>query len=505
MGKFNETTKTAKRVDSVNAAGGVAYTRDSFEMEVASVVLSSMINGNSYYETEKDRLARIEDMIKSNPTKAEFLAKAMVYTRNEGNLRSVSHYMGTLLTEGAKGTNFLRPALVKSMVRPDDATEMVALWNSRNPNKMVPNSLRRAIKDRLENKWDAYQLKKYYGTGAVKVSNLVNLTHPKPRDEAQEVTFRQALEGTLPNIATAQTVNAGSTGTERAQNYANMLAERKLGYMAALKNIKNILEAGATDETVQALCALLENENAVLKSRVLPFRFTQAYGIVDNLSMDRIKAKRILKAIEQGFIYSAKNISIVGEDESVAILLDESGSMGGYYGAVDMTETYPFMIGKTLMASMLTGLDKDRALGYLWADHAREVSIDGGPMEFIKRTKTQGGGTNLGQAMNMLIKSKTKVDVLVVFTDMQQNAIGGSYWNSASQDSFPEQIKKYRGINPNVKVVFWNLEGYGGGTPMKLDHNILEVSGYSDRMLEVIPKMLKDKSALVKDIEAVVL
>ena len=497
MGKFNTTQRgITSTPDTTNMDGFASFSRNDFKQEVASVILNSMLNGNSFYETEAERLQKIEAMV-TKPGNDEFLAKAMVYTRNEGNLRSVSHFLGTLLSENVKGQSFMKNALYKTMVRPDDATEMVALWNQRHPGKMVPNSLRKAVKMALENKWGAYQLKKYYGNGSVKVSNLVNLAHPSPKDEDQRVTFKQALEGTLPKIQTAQTINAGATGEMRAEAYGTMLKERKLGYMAALKNIKNILESGASDDTIDALVSLLENETAVLKSRLLPFRFTQAYTVVDEMNIDKIKAKRILKAIERGFIYSAKNIPIVDEGESIALLLDESGSMGSW-GGEGIDATSPFNIGKTLMASMLLGLDEERTLGYLWADNAREISVDGSPMDFIKRNQTKGGGTNLGQVMKILSDTKTKVDKLVIFTDMQQNSIG--LWGG---ETFAESLKKYRKINPDVKVLFWNLQGYGGGTPMKLDDNVLEVAGFSDNMLQVIPKMWKDQKALVREIESI--
>lgn len=495
MGKFNKTkTPMNTLADSVNMAGGKAYSRD-FEMEVATVVLNSMINGDSYYESEKARLARIEAMIVGNPEKAEFLAKAMVYTRNTGNLRSVAHYMGALLTENVKGVPFMKAALAKTMVRPDDATEMVALWNDRNSGKMVPNALRKAIKVSLENRWDAYQLRKYFGNGSVKVSNLINIAHPKPSNDEKRDMFKQALEGRLPAIMTAQTVNAGTKGESRADAYDTMLREGKLGYMAALKNIRNILEAGATDETVNLLCNLLVNKRAVAKSRVLPFRFVQAYLTVDDMSMDRLRAKRVLAAIDKGFELSAKNVPIVSEGESVAILLDESGSMGSK-GSAGNGMSY-FGLGKTLMASMLTGLDKGSTLGYLWADTAREVSIDGSPMEFWKRTHTQGYGTDVYAAIQHLVKTKTKVDKLVIITDMQMYSVRG-YGRE-----FKDMVKEYRKINPKVKVLFWNVAGYRGGTPMKLDHDILEVAGFSDKMLEVIAKMWVDKDALIKEIEAV--
>lgn len=495
MAKFNtNTSKVNSTPDTVNVECFEAFSKD-FQREVASLVLNSMVNGDSFYETESERLNRIEKFVTENPEEAEFLGKAMVYARTEGNLRSVTHYLGGMLVENVKGQPFMKNALNKSMIRPDDALEMVALWNSRNK-KSIPNALRKAIKVSLENKWDAYQLKKYFGNGNVKVSNLINICHPTPKNKEQEVMFKQALEGKLPAIQTAQTVNAGSTGEDRAQNYASMLKERKLGYMALLKNLKNMLEAGVDDETVDNIVSLLTNKNAVLKSRVLPFRFVQAYNMIDAMEIDKFKAKKILDAIEKGFILSAGNIGIASDDEKVAILLDESGSMGGWCSPETGKE--PFSIGKVLMASMLCGLKKENVVGYLWANRSREVNINKGPMTFIKETRTQGGGTNLGASITELIRTKTVVDKIVVLTDMQENQIGG--WGDKS---FNEMMKDYRKINPNVKVLFWNLEGYGKGTPMKLTHNVLEVAGFSDKILSVIPKMWKDKDALINEIKAI--
>lgn len=502
MSKFNSTT--TKTPDSTNMAGGIAFSRDDFRMEVASTILNTMLNGDSYYENEVERLERIESML-VNEDHSKFLAKAMVYVRNEGNLRSISHFMGVVLAEKTKGTTFLRKALEKTIIRPDDMTEMLALWNTRNPNKMLPNSIRRSFKSSLENKFDMYQFKKYEGKNKkVKLRDVVKISHPSAerwqKGDNSEV-FKMIIEGRLPNIETVQTVNANSTGEYRSQSYSRMLKERKLGYMGALKNIKNILESGADTGTINALCDLISNENAVRNSRVLPFRFTQAYEIVNNMSIDRINAKQVLNAIEQGFIYSAKNVPIVEEGQKVAILLDESGSMGGW-NVSRLTDKSPFMIGKTLMASMLTGLDKDKTVGYLWADSAREVSIDGSPMNFMKRTQTKGGGTDLSGAIDDLVRTGTFVDVITIFTDMQQNNFMHGR-RSNKNIPLPEMITKYRKINPNVKVVFWNLEGYGGGTPMKLDHNILEISGYSDKLLSLIPKMFKDKNAFIEEIEKI--
>lgn len=491
MSKYNKTIKEVTKVnstpDSVNAAGAPAFDRNSIKQDIANVVLSSMLSGNSFYETESERLKRIE-LLCSEPDISLFVAKAMIYTRTVGNLRSISHFLAILLSENAKGTDYLRSALVKSFQRIDDLTECLALWNSRNPEKMIPNSLRRAFKDRLE-KSTAYELKKYEAkNSSVKLRDVVKLSRPNPELTGDHDIFKKVIESRLPKIQTAQTVNAGSTGSDRASNYKSMLKEKKLGYMGALKNIKNILQAGADTETIDLLCEFLRNEKACLNSKCLPFRYVDAYNEIKSLNstgIDSFLIKKLSLAIEDGFRISSRNIGIAEPGEKVAILLDESGSMHGE----------PFNIGKSLMASMLTGLDKSSTIGYLWARDAREISVNGSPFDFIDRVYANGGGTDLGCAFAELIKTGTSVDKIVIFTDEEQTYFG----------DLSAMVKEYRKISPRVKILFWNLQGYSGGTPLRLSNSILEVSGFSDKLLEVAGNMLKysDLNYLVKEIEKI--
>ena len=58
-------------------------------------------------------------------------------------------------------------------------------------------------------------------------------------------------------------------------------------------------------------------------------------------------------------------------------------------------------------------------------------------------------------------------------------------------------------VNPDVKVLFWNLEGYSGGSPIDLEKTseVFEISGFSDKLLEIAPKLWKDKDFLIKEID----
>ena len=490
MAKFN--TKVETKPNNINMAGGESFKRD-FKNELNALILNSLLNGtDSFYQTEKDKIINLINLITSNTNNeelAKYTAKAMVFVRNEANMRSVSHIMANVLMENIKGKTYLKNALTKTLIRPDDATEIIALWNN-NKNINIPNALRKAVKLKLENGWDSYQLKKYFGNGTVKVSNLINLTHPKPLNKEKEIMFKQALEGKLPNIKTAQTVNANNTGKNRATEYKKMLKNNDLGYMAALKNVRNILLAEVGEKTIKRLCNLLSNEKRVHKSKILPFRFVDAYNEVENIStINKWVKNEVLEAIEKGFIASARNTKLADKNEKIALLLDESGSMGGY------NSKSPFSIGKTLMASILTGLESKNTVGYLWADNAREISIKGSPMDFIKNTRTRGGGTDLRAAFQGLVNSKTYVDKIVIFTD-------GQGWASTYRQ-FNDYLKLYKKINKNVKIIFWNVEGYRNGSPIKTDQNKMEVMGYSDKILELIPKMWDNNKALVEAIESI--
>lgn len=503
MSKFNGTNKS--KPTGTNKAGGVSYDRP-IKKEIATVVLNSMLNGDSYYEKETDRMKRIEKLIVTGADNdAEFVAKAMVYTRTDGRLRSVSHVMANLLVENVKGSEFLRPALVRAMVRPDDMTEMLSLWNNRNSGKMVPNSMRRAFKTALESKFDEYQFRKYAAPkSAIKLKDVVKMAHPSPKNFEDKSIFKRIIEDELKNIDTAQTMNAGLSGTERVDAYMAQIKSGKMGYMAAVKNIRTLLENGISEADLKVWANFITDPKRVSRSMLLPFRFVDGWNACKDLSIDEFKKDIVKKALERAFGLSAGNTNIAEDGEKVAILLDESGSMGGmgYYGAGQEDKKQPFYIGKVLASSMKVGMDDDKCLFYTWADTCTRRDVQGqSPFDFIANLNTRGGGTDVAAPLKELIKTGTSVDKIVILTDMQM--YGG--WGNIN-DQINNYLKEYKSkVNPNVKVLFWNLQGYGGGAPLDLEktREVFEVSGFSDKMLEVIPRLWSNPNFLIDVIEAV--
>ncbi len=113
------------------------------------------------------------------------------------------------------------------------------------------------------------------------------LVHPKAKDEGQQTIFNKIAYDILETPYTWE-VELSVLGqkkfadeTEKKQAFKNkweeLIFSNKLGYMATLRNLRNILEAGVSPEAMGKVCNDLSDERAVLNSKQLPFRFLAAY------------------------------------------------------------------------------------------------------------------------------------------------------------------------------------------------------------------------------------
>ena len=488
MSKFNtQATQTGRfKANTTNAAGGAAYEVADEKKNLASVILASMLNGDKYYQSDADRIQQVFNMVENLEDK-QFAAKAMVYVRQEGNLRSISHVLANSLVENASGNAYVRNAIKKAIVRPDDMTEMASLWFSRHPGKMLPNSMRRAFKDLLESeKWGAFQLRRYAGTrSAVKLRDIILLTHP--RDERN--LFKGVIEGNLEAPASIETRLA--SGEKASEAFEDLLRTNKLGYMAAVKNIRNALQSGLSQEGLDMWEKMISDPKRVRNSRMLPFRFYDAWEAVKGMSIDQFKLRQVKRAFNAALISSAENLDMFNSTDRVAILLDESGSMNGD----------PWKHGIILAAVLYHALGRENVVVYKFASDCELANFGNkSPIDIIEDVQHYGGATYFSAPMKKLISTRTKVDKLIVLTDMQLYQTGG--WGSS--ETFDVYFNEYKNkVNHDTMCLFWDLAGYGEGTPLELKDGILLASGFSDKLLAVVPKMWKNENALIQEIEAI--
>ena len=496
MSKFANKPQAVRQPNTLNTAGGAAFTINDERKALASVVLTSMLNGDKYYETDASRINRVYEQVK-NMEDQEFAAKAMIYARKVGNLRSISHIMASALAENTKNRKYsLRKAIKKAIIRPDDMIEMFAFWKTRH-SSMLPNSIRRAFKDLLDAyTWDAYQLNKYKNeSSAIKLRDIIKLSHPKDKYG----NYKKVIEGTLSAPKTLETML--SSGQSASSSFEELLDTNRLGYMAAIKNIRNALMSGLSSEATKDLCKLIANPERVAKSKMLPFRYVSAWNEIKNLDIDTFKKRQIKDAFSAAISASVNNLELVKPDEKVALIIDSSGSMS-------LEDAWSNAIA--MAASMYTGLNPKNVVVYFFDTDVYEKNFGNmDAMDIIDNySSPSGGATYFSKPLERLINTRTKVDKIFIISDMQMYSVNENYLYSSvsnvSRKSFENYLQSYKNkVNRDVSVLFWNIRGYDNSTPLELRDNVLQVSGFSDKLLGIIPKIWKNQNALVDEIKAI--
>ncbi len=164
------------------------------------------------------------------------------------NLRHVPLFLAREMARHPTHRHLVADLLERIIIRPDDATEFLALYwrEGRCP---LASGVKRGLA-RAFTKFDAYQLAKYKQAGQrIKLRDVMFLVHPSPVDQAQAEIWRQFVEGTLPPPDTWEV--ALSRGADKRETFTRLIRERKLGALAFLRNLRLMTTAGVDEDTIR--------------------------------------------------------------------------------------------------------------------------------------------------------------------------------------------------------------------------------------------------------------
>lgn len=520
--KFNFINKG--KDTTVNYMGARAY-KMTPEMELYSTVVTCVVD-DSYYESNADRINRIKNLI--SKCRPEFVAKLAVYARTEMNLRSVPVILVVELARLYSGNEVVKRAVSGIVRRADEITEVLAYYqvaNGREGTKKLNRLSKQVQKGLIEsfNQFDEYQFAKYNRETAVSLRDALFLVHPKAKDEAQQAIFDRIVSGSLATPYTWETelseLGKMSFGNEKvramavSEKWEELLASGKLGYMAILRNLRNIVMKSSSVALDIAL-DVLTDKNRIRRSKQMPFRYLSAFLEINKLTKEssmfeeeKAKIKRTLSALEQALVTSCDNIPVCGG--KTVILSDNSGSMYGDRGGKSlvsaMSERKSADIAN-LFAVLYWNRCKDTYVG-LFGDRLVDAGLDRSVNVFenfniINRAaKKCGPSTERGifDYMESLIKSKKIVDRIVIFSDCQVGT-GCNWYDSKGHrgDYFNRLFQKYLQINPAVKIYTIDLRGYGNSMT-KDDGNVILVSGWSEKIFDMI-YYIEQGSSVVNEI-----
>ncbi|WP_298122006.1 TROVE domain-containing protein [Flavobacterium sp.] len=502
--KFNFLKKQKNTIVNYEKASAFPLTPE-YEL-YAAVVTTSL--STSFYEKDTTRLDRIKTLIqKCNPV---FVAKLAVYARNQMNMRSVPLVLVVELAKIYSGDALISKMIAHVIQRADEITELLAYYQMANNRKGTKklNRLSKQIQKGLAvsfNKFDEYQFAKYNRNGSVKLKDALFLVHPKAKDEAQQELFNKIVADTLQTPYTWET-ELSQLGQVKFHNEADkqkaftnkweeLIDSNKIGYMALMRNLRNIMEANVSGFHIEKVCHYLANENAVLNSKQLPFRFLAAYRELKELPSKYTSI--VLDALETAVMVSAKNIKGFDVTTSLVVACDVSGSMQQPISPKSKILLYD--IG--LMLGMLIQSRCKNVVSGMFGDKWKIInmpkrSVLSNVNEYYKREGEVGYSTNGHLVLEDLINRKECVDKVMLFTDVQM-------WNSnTTNHTFANSWNRYKAIAPNAKLYLFDLAGYGHA-PIDIQKNdVYLIAGWSDKVFDVL-HALEDKSSALKYINRI--
>ena len=309
---MNYNTVLNTKPNASSAEGGDVYLKKPIDYWLNH--LFSSFNEDGYYESQaiqEKRYLQVTEQI-ANAYGYEFVAKAAMFARNELGMRSISQLTAAWLSN--KQFEGKRAFYRNYCHRPDDVNEIFAAAAHLN----IPrnHSMCRGFGDYLSTLGD-YDLTKYKQKGhEYNMYDVINLTHPC--SDSIDKFMRGAIKSADTwevNVSTAKSV------VEKEQVWREMVENHKLGYIALLRNLNNILDCRfISNEWIRLnIIPQLTDIKAIKKSLVFPYQIYNAYK---NL---KIHNSLIIMALETAFRISVKNMPKL--PGLTAVILDVSGSM----------------------------------------------------------------------------------------------------------------------------------------------------------------------------------
>ena len=442
-----------------------------------------------------------------------------------GAVEMISHISGSELAKRFFSKRDRKENRGGIVYRLDDMAEILACYQAKNGvDAPIPNAIKKGFKDAIENS-DAYTLAKYQmKSRGVSLVDIVNLVHPIETkvqgtikvsindylkaakgtkwehklitsDEAKDAegnveipTLHALILGLLKQFNTAEDKNtesgkvvaakvkSGEISKEQAsvelkeaktENYAELIKEKKMGYLALLRNIRNILK---TDDTalLDIACEQLVDEKFIKKSLVWPHQIDLCNEVLQ-LEFPASRLGKVLTALNLAYERSIPNLAELMPERKTAVVYDSSGSMTQQISLAEQKRG----ISSALDKAALVGATFAKGLGadvFTFSSMCRICNFN--PTDSINTikknilTNAYGGGTEWETIFPELL-SHGGYERIIIISDEQ------------SHDNAFRAYKQYCDKYGTPYLYIVNIVGYGPTTNIKENEKTYRLYGYT--------------------------
>ena len=263
-----------------------------------------------------------------------------------------------------------------------------------------------------------------------------------------------------------------------------LVEENLLGYMAMLRNLRNILEAKLDTAVIQKVSAKISSKDEVVKSKQLPFRFLSALKALQEMKgdCDTADLNELSAAIELASNEACVNVPVL--PGITAIFADNSGSM-------DSPVSDKSQISCKDAANVLCGIVAkvcERPYVFAFGTDVGEVRYTKNDTvlriaDKVRNTDIKGCSTNGHRCVEWLVSHKLVPDRVIFLSDMQMWNDGGFGWEGGSFCDAWAKYKKQGGKNTWMHSV--HLNGYGDNV-VDDGERVNQVAGFSEKVFTML-------------------
>ena len=394
-------------------------------------VLACLLWESQFYEDGVEIAGRIRELVPK--VEAAMVAALAVEAREQMKLRHAPLLLVREMARHATHRGLVAETLARVIQRADELAEFMAIYwaEGRAPlSGQVKKGLAAAFP-----KFDEYALAKYDRAGVVRLRDVLFLCHARPRDAAQEAVWKRLIDGSLATPDTWEVALSG--GADKREAWQRLLAERRLGALALLRNLRNMKDAGLSEDLVLGALAAMKTE------RVLPFRFLAAAR----------HAPQWKEALEHAMFRSVESrAKLAGH---TVVLVDVSGSMVAPLSRRSEMMRTDAACGLAVLLREIA----EKASFYTFSDKlARVLARRGFALRDALDQSQAHNSTQLGAALEKIAEP---YDRIVVITDEQshdrvpaprgtgyvinvasyRNGVGYGAWNHI--DGWSESVVEY--------------------------------------------------------------
>lgn len=376
-------------------------------------VMACMLFEDEFYEDGVAIAERIAQAVRAVPF-AE-AAKIALEARERFKLRHVPLHITAQLIKQHNQGRAVGDLIAQVIQRPDELGELCAMYWKDQKDKPITKQMKIGLARALR-KFNEYQLAKWNKEGHVKLRDVLFLSHAKPKDAHADAPITKGVrkagkvldltlgEGLYKRIAedgmaTPDTWEVElSAGKDKKATFERLIRERKLGALALLRNLRNMIEAKVDEDVIRA------HLGTVNLGRILPFRFISAARY----------APRLEDALEAALYRALGEMPKLGG--KTAILIDHSGSMQYPVSAKSEVTRFDAAGALAIVARELC----DRVRVFTFSDRCIEVAPRRGfAMLQAVREVINPTSTYMGKAVKHIYAEFPECERIICVTDEQ--------------------------------------------------------------------------------------